>query len=110
GLGAAGGLLLGRLMLAGLLRLAPTEIPQLSRVGLDTAILLFTLGVAALTSLLFGLAPALRASKTDLQTALKDGGRLTTGVAREGMRKALLIAEASLSLLLLRAAGFPRPA
>jgi len=105
GLGAAGGLLLGRLMLAGLLRLAPPEIPQLSRVGLDTAILLFTLGVAALTSLLFGLAPALRASKTDLQTALKDGGRLTAGVAREGARKALLIAEVSLSLVLLAGAG-----
>src|SRR6266540_3782620 len=98
-------LLLGRLMLAGLLTLAPPEIPQLSRVGLDTTILLFTLGVAALTSLLFGLAPALRASKTDLQTALKDGGRLTTSAAREGMRKALLIAEVSLSLVLLAGAG-----
>jgi putative ABC transport system permease protein len=105
GLGAAGGLLLGRLMLAGLLTLAPPEIPQLSRVGLDNAVLLFTLGVAALTSLLFGLAPALRASKTDLQTALKDGGRLTTSAAREGMRKALLIAEVSLSLVLLAGAG-----
>jgi putative ABC transport system permease protein len=105
GLGAAGGLLLGRWMLAGLLQLAPPEIPQLSRVGLDGAVLLFTLGVAALTSLLFGLAPALRASKTDLQTALKDGGRLTTTGAREGMRKALLIAEVGLSLTLLAGAG-----
>jgi putative ABC transport system permease protein len=105
GLGAAGGLLLGRWMLAGLLQLAPPEIPQLSRVGLDGAVLLFMLGVAALTSLLFGLAPALRASKTDLQTALKDGGRLTTTGGREGMRKALLIAEVSLSLALLAGAG-----
>jgi putative ABC transport system permease protein len=105
GLGAAGGLLLGRWMLYGLLTLAPPEIPQLSRVGLDSAMLFFTLGVAALTSLLFGLLPALRASKIDLQTALKDGGRLTTGAAREGMRKALLIAEVSLSLVLLAGAG-----
>jgi putative ABC transport system permease protein len=105
GMGATGGLLLGPWMMAGLLALAPTTIPQLSRVGLDTTVLFFTLAIAALTSLLFGLAPALRASKTDLQTALKDGGRLTTGAAREGMRKALLIAEIGLSLVLLAGAG-----
>jgi predicted permease len=105
GMGATGGLLLGPWMMAGLLALAPTTIPQLSRVGLDTAVLFFTLAIAALTSLLFGLAPALRASKTDLQTALKDGGLLTTGAAREGMRKALLIAEVGLSLVLLAGAG-----
>src|SRR5262249_29227665 len=105
GLGAAGGLLLGRLMLAGLLALAPPGIPQLSRVGLDNSVLLFTLGLAALTSLLFGLAPALQASRTDIQTTLKDGGRLTTGAARGSMRKALLIAEVSLSLVLLAGAG-----
>src|SRR5262249_3527786 len=49
-----------------------------------------------------GLAPALQASRTDAQTALKDGGRLT---ARAGMRKALLIAEVGLSLVLLAGAG-----
>src|SRR5262249_23848201 len=104
-LGGAGGLLLGSWMLQGLLALAPTEIPGLSRVGLDNRVLLFTLGVAAVTSLLFGLPPALQASKTDLQTTLKDGGRLTTGESREGMRKVLLIAEVSLSLVLLAGAG-----
>jgi len=104
-LGAAIGLLLGRWMLAGLLALAPPEIPGLNRVGLDITVLLFTLGIAALTSVLFGLLPALRASKIDLQTALKDGGRLTTGVAREGIRKALLVAEISLSLVLLAGGG-----
>ena len=104
-LGAAAGLLLGRWMLAGLLTLAPPEIPGLSRVGLDNGALLFTLGLAALTSLLFGLAPALQASRTDIQTTLKDGGRLTTGAARAGTRKALLIAEVGLSLVLLAGAG-----
>src|SRR5262249_8892896 len=103
-LGAAGGLSLGRWMLAGLLALAPPEIPGLSRAGLDGAVLLFTLGIAALTSLLFGLLPALRASKIDLQNALKDGGRSSSG-SGEGMRKALLIAEVSLSLVLLAGAG-----
>ena len=104
-LGGAGGLLLGSWMLQGLLALAPEEIPQLSRVGLDNRVLLFTLGMAALTNLLVGLLPALQASKTDLQTALKDGGRLTSGASREGTRKALLIAEVSLSLVLLVGAG-----
>jgi putative ABC transport system permease protein len=104
-LGGAGGLLLGSWLLEGLLALAPTEIPQLSRVGLDSGVFLFTLAVAAVTSLLSGLPPALQAAKTDLQTALKDGGRLTTGASREGMRKVLLIAEVSLSLVLLAGAG-----
>src|SRR5207244_5703573 len=76
-----------------------------SRVGLDNRVLLFTLGMAVLTSLLFGLLPAWQAAKTDLQTTLKDGGRATTGAARAGMRQALLIAEVSLSLVLLVGAG-----
>jgi predicted permease len=105
GLGGACGLLIGRWMLDGLLGLAPPEIPQLSRVGLDNYVLLFTLGIAALTSLLCGLLPALQASKTDLQIALKAGGRLTTGASRERTRKALVIAEVSLSLVLLVGAG-----
>lgn len=67
--------------------------------------LLFTLGLAALTSLLFGLLPAWQAAKTDLQTALKDGRRLATGASRDGMRKTLLIAEVGLSLVLLVGAG-----
>ncbi|NOT63135.1 MAG: FtsX-like permease family protein, partial [Acidobacteria bacterium] len=71
----------------------------------DKTVLLFTLGLAGLTSVLSGLLPALQAAKTDLQTTLKDGGRLTTGAARDGMRKALLIAEVSLSLVLLVGAG-----
>jgi predicted permease len=105
GLGGACGLLIGRWMLDGLLGLAPPEIPQLSRVGLDNAVLLFTTGIAALTSLLCGLLPALQASNTDLQTALKAGGRLATGASREGTRKALVIAEVGLSLVLLAGAG-----
>ncbi|MFN7949899.1 MAG: ABC transporter permease [Blastocatellia bacterium] len=105
GLGGAGGLLLGSWMLQGLLALAPAEIPGLSRVGLDNRVLLFTLGLAVLTSLLFGLLPAWQAAKIDLQTALKDGRRLATGAAHDGMRKALLIAEVSLSLVLLTGAG-----
>jgi putative ABC transport system permease protein len=104
-LGGAGGLLIGSWMLGGLLALSPANIPQLSRVGLDNTVLLFTLGIAALTSLLSGLLPALQASRTDIQTTLKDGGRLTAGAPRARMRNALLIAEVSLSLVLGAGAG-----
>src|SRR6185295_3838291 len=104
-LGGACGLLVGSWMLKGLITLAPPDIPQLSRVSLDKTVLLFTLGIAALTSLLCGLLPAMQSSKADLQTALKERGRRTTGVGREGMRKALLVAEVSLSLVLLVGAG-----
>src|SRR6266540_3273663 len=103
-IGGAVGLLLGDWMLQGLLALAPAGIPQLSRVGLDNSVLLFTLGIAALTSVLVGLLPALQAYKTDLQTTLKDGGRLTTGASRDRTRKTLLVAEVSLSLVLLAGA------
>jgi putative ABC transport system permease protein len=105
GLGGACGLLVGRWMLQGLLRMAPPELPQISRVSLDQTVLLFTLGIAVATSLLCGLLPALQSSRIDLQTVLKAGGRLTTGAGREGMRRALLIVEVSLSLVLLVGAG-----
>ena len=104
-LGGVCGVLLGQWMLQGLLAMAPPEIPRLSSVGLNTSVLLFALGIAVATSLLCGFLPALQSSKADLQTALKEGGRSATGVGREGMRKGLLIAEVSLSLVLLVGAG-----
>ncbi len=105
GLGGAVGLLAGQWLLDGLLGLAPDDIPQLSRVSLDKNVLLFTLGVSALTSVLCGLLPALQASRADLLTALKEGGRSTAGASREGLRKALLVVEVSLALVLLVGAG-----
>src|SRR5262249_16527616 len=104
-LGGAGGLLLGSWMLQGLLALAPAGIPQLSRVELNNGVLLFTLGLAVLTNLLVGMLHAWQASNTDLQTTLKDGGRLTTGASRDRPRKTLRVAEVSLSLVLLAGAG-----
>jgi ABC-type antimicrobial peptide transport system permease subunit len=62
-LGGSCGLLIGGWMLSGLLALAPAEIPQLSRISLDNTVLLFTLGIAAATSLVCGLLPALQARR-----------------------------------------------
>jgi putative ABC transport system permease protein len=103
--GGAVGLLLGQWMLNGLLALAPPNIPQLGRVELNHSVLLFTLGITALTSLLCGLLPALHTTRLDLQSVLKESGRSTAGLARERTRQALLIAEISLALVLLVGAG-----
>jgi putative ABC transport system permease protein len=97
--------LAGSWMLDGLLALAPENIPQLNRVGLNYAVLFFTLAAAALTSVLCGLAPALSASRADLNAALKDGGRSAAGSSREGFRKSLLVIEVGLALVLLVGAG-----
>jgi putative ABC transport system permease protein len=104
-LAGAGALLLGGWMLEGLLALVPQGIPQINHVGMDRTVLLFTLGVAVLTSLLCGLLPALHASRVDLNTALKEGGRSTAGSAREGIRKSLVVVEVGLALVLLAGAG-----
>jgi predicted permease len=72
--------------------------------ALDTRVLLFTAGVALLTGLIFGLVPALRATRVDPQAALKDGASTTTR-ARSRLGKSLVVAQVALSLLLLVGAG-----
>jgi len=104
GLGGVTGLLAGSWMMEGLLALAPDNIPQLNRVGMNYAVLSFTLAAAALTSVLCGLAPALSASRADLNAALKDGARSATS-SRERVRKSLLVVEVGLALTLLMGAG-----
>ena len=72
----------------------------------DAAVLGFTLGISILSALLFGLAPALRATSLDPSAALKDGGSRQTGRgARAGFRKALVVAQVALSVILVAAAG-----
>jgi putative ABC transport system permease protein len=104
-LGGVFGALLGRWLLNGLLALAPGNIPQLGRVHLSNTVLLFTFGVAALTSVLCGLLPALHAARTDPHTTLKEGGRSSGGAGRDATRKTLLVVEVSLALVLLVGAG-----
>jgi len=104
-LGGAFSVLLGRWMLEGLLALAPGDIPQLNRVSLNMTVLLFTMGVSALTSVACGLLPALHAAGADLRTTLKEGGRATGGAARDLTRKTLMVVEVSLALVLLIGAG-----
>ena len=82
------------------------QVPRLQTVRLDGTALGFTLIVSVLTSLFCGLAPALEATKPDLNQALKEGGKSsTTGSTQNRLRSALIVAEVALSLTLLVGAG-----
>jgi predicted permease len=103
-LGAALGILLaywGTSLIAGQL---PDGIPRLQDAGVDAPVLVFTLAVSLLTGLLFGLAPALQASRPNLTEGLKEGERGSSG-RRQSLRSVLVIAEIALTLTLLVGAG-----
>ncbi|MCZ6755105.1 MAG: ABC transporter permease, partial [Gemmatimonadetes bacterium] len=109
-LAGAGGILGVGLGYLGLQLLLPTvsdSLPSVmvGRIGLDPAVLAFTLGVTVLAGVLFGIAPALRVSRTQLTVELKEGGHGTAGRARHRLRSALVVSEVALSLVLLVGAG-----
>jgi putative ABC transport system permease protein len=84
----------------------PASIPRVSAAALDLRVLLFTAMVALLTSVLFSLAPVLRALRIDLADSLKDGGQgSSTGGARQRFRNALVVVEMALAVVLLVGAG-----
>jgi putative ABC transport system permease protein len=83
-------------------RLNPVELPVGTELVISTPVLLFTGAVAILTALVFGLAPAWRASRSDLNQAMKSGSGLPAGLA---LGKALVAAEMALSMVLLTGAG-----
>ncbi len=72
---------------------------------LDLRVLAFTFGLSLLTGIIFGIAPALRATRLDLTPALKDTGRGSSAATRSLLSRALVVAQVSLSLLLLIGAG-----
>ena len=86
--------------------IAPDSIPRLAEAGIDGGVLAFVVAVSLFTALVFGLIPALHASKPDLNESLKEGGRGSTGGARgRRTRSLLVVAEVALSLVLLVGAG-----
>jgi putative ABC transport system permease protein len=103
--GGALGLLLAMWATDLLLALSAGAIPRFEHAGLDRRVLLFTLLISTLTGVFFGLAPALHASKPDLNETLKDGGRTSAGTGRGRVRALLVVSEIALSLVLLVGAG-----
>jgi len=99
-LGGALGVLLATWGTSLLVSAGPRELPRLEEVGIDWAVLGFSAAVTLATGLLFGLAPALHASRVALRQALRDGERATEPGARYGLRAALVTGELALAFVL----------
>lgn len=105
-LGGGAGVALAWLTVEVFLRRVPIPLPRLDEVGVDGVVLTFAAGVTLLCALLFGLAPAWRAARTDPQEALERGRRgAGDGVGGHRLRSLLVGTEAALSALLLVIAG-----
>ncbi len=104
-IGGGVGLLLALVGLPVLTSLLPAEIPRANEIGIDVRVLAFTLVLAGLTGVVFGLLPALRASRPDLQSLLKEGGKGTAGVAHRQVSALLIVGEVAVAAMLVVAAG-----
>lgn len=86
--------------------IAPADIPRVTEIGIDLRVLVFTITLSVLTAIVFGLIPAIQASKSDLNESLKEGGRSATGGVRgRRIRSLLVVSEVVLSIVLLVGAG-----
>jgi putative ABC transport system permease protein len=89
-----------------LVALIPKDTPRVEEIGLDYRVVLFTIAVSVVTGVLFGLAPALQASKSDLNETLKQAGRSAgDSPSRQRLRSVLVVSEFALALVLLIGAG-----
>ncbi len=102
--GGACGLLLATWGTHAALKALPDALPRSGEVGIDLRVLVFTVSVALLAGIIFGLAPALKISRTNPQDSLKEGGRGASG-ARKGAHGVLVVVEMALALVLLVGAG-----
>jgi putative ABC transport system permease protein len=106
-LGGALGILVGYVTMKGmLLLLPPFPFAREISIGLDGRVLVFAVGVAILTGVLFGLAPALQATKPDLASAMKEDNRSSSGSgSRRRLRDGLVVLEVALAFVLLVGSG-----
>lgn len=89
-----------------LVALTPADVPRLHEIGLHIPVFLWTLVISLVTGVLFGLAPALQASRSDVNEALKESaGRSQGGFQRAGLRNPLIVSEVAVALLLSVGAG-----
>jgi putative ABC transport system permease protein len=104
--GGAVGLLLAIAGTSLLKTMLPANTPYLQEIGVDGRVLLFTFLVSAISGVLFGLAPALQAMRSNVGDVLKSSGsRVTFGRRQQQMQSALVCGEITLSLVLIIAAG-----
>jgi predicted permease len=109
--GGFGGLLLAFLAVKVLRVFGAENIPRLMEVGVDGRVVAFTFIVSLVTGIVFGLVPALRASRVNLNEVLKEGGRSSSlgggafGLGHHQVRKLLIVSEVALAIILLIGAG-----
>jgi len=106
--GVAGlvGLLLASMLIQSVGALAPADLPRIDDVRMNQTVVLFALGLSLVSTVIFGLVPALQASRLDLSDGLKQGGsKATASKASTRLRSVMVVAEVALSVILLAAAG-----
>ena len=102
---AMAGVLVAAWLLRALLALIPNALPRQADIQLDTHVLAFALGLALITPVIFGLFPALQASRPELRELLATGGRYGTSAPARRIRRGLVVAEIALAMILLVGAG-----
>ena len=106
GVSGLAGLLMASILVQGLVALSPADLPRIDDVRMNATVLLFGLGLSFLTALVFGVVPAIHASRLDLSRAMANGGSrtATTGTGARS-RAALVVVEVAMSVVLLAASG-----
>jgi putative ABC transport system permease protein len=104
GLGGLSGLLLAAWGTKAVVEMLPGQLPRAGDVTLDSHVLLFAVCASVGAGILFGLAPALKTSRVNLQDVLKESGRGSSG-RRHGLQRTFIAAEVALALVLLVGAG-----
>ncbi|MBB5330521.1 ABC transporter permease [Tunturiibacter gelidoferens] len=100
------GLILAAVALRVGIQALPETLPRVSEIGLDWPVVVFALGLAIITGVLCGLAPAFAAIRTSVNDTLKEGGRTgTSGGGHARLRSALVVSEIAVALVLLTASG-----
>jgi predicted permease len=106
GVAGLAGLLLAWMLIQVVVASAPADLPRIDEVRMDPTVALFALGLSLVSTVIFGLVPALHASRLDLSDGLKQSGsKATASKASTRLRSAMVVAEVALSVILLAAAG-----
>src|SRR5262249_43449018 len=104
-LAGAASVLIAAWGIRGLVAVAPAGLPRIADVHVDVRVLLFAASISLAASLVFGLAPALHASRSDLNEVIKQGSRTMTGGASGRLRAALIVFETAAAVVLVIGAG-----